>query len=140
MLFASKAAGPSEGVPEELKEVLAALKGTLAYRSYIPAISFVQRAKANPRSFISGSGQINAPHFGGGAEKTMPLTMKWSVNGLSVEGSENGPKEVFLRNFTFNGGASLNTDIQIKVGEKVVVGTSAFGDQGLVVVVTAKVL
>ena len=55
VLFASKAQGPGEDVPEELKDVLGTLKSTLQYKSYTLATSFVQRARGVPITLAAGA-------------------------------------------------------------------------------------
>ena len=40
----------------------------------------------------------------------------------------------------FSGRASVRTDLTLRPGEKVVVGTSSLGDKGLAVVVSASVV
>lgn len=74
----------------------------------------------------------------------------WSINALAVEAPEGGPALFTLRGFSLevqeNGStmsrnvAYLTTDVSLRDGEKVVVGTTAFKDKGLIVVLTARLV
>lgn len=141
VLFASKAQGTNEDVPAELRDVLGTLKSTLQYKSYTLATSFVQRAAAGSSNF-GGRGEIAAATASGN-----PLKLDWSINQYQIETPMEGPSSLKLSKFLLhasdqNAGilASILTDLTLKDGEKVVVGTSVLKDRGLIVVLTAKVL
>lgn len=151
VLIASKQEGPSEGLPEDLKGVVATLKGTLNYRSYTLATSFLQRAK-DGSEFVRGLGQVEVPARAGKAEQA-PATLKfeWQIRTLKLDAAAEGPAILSLGEFSLTCSevlptreiaslANLRTDLSLKDGEKVVVGTSAFKDKGLIVVVTATVM
>jgi len=152
VLFAFKAQGPSEAFPEELKDVLGTLKSTLQYKSYTLAASFVQRATAgsyNLRGMGDTSISITTPK---GVTNSDPLIFRWDISNLQLETPTDGPATLKLNAFDLRatereriGGRSediaiIRTDLNIKDGEKVVVGTSVLKDRGLIVVLTAKVL
>ncbi len=149
VLFASNQDGPSEGVPADLKEVLASLKSTLKYRSYSHASTFVQRASEGTYN-LNGRGQVELsqrPSKPGNASVNMD--MQWRVGRLRTEGASDSELGIAFEGFSlvaeerggaFPGSARVGTDIALKPGEKVVVGTSTLRDQGLIVVLTAKVL
>jgi hypothetical protein len=83
----------------------------------------------------------------GEAEKKAPgkaMQLEYHINSLSLEQGENGPATVKLDGFGLSlageGRAQLKTDVTLRDGEKVVVGTSTVKDRGLVVVVSARVI
>lgn len=149
ILFASKAATSDATVPDELKDVLTSLKSTLSYRSYTPVASFVQRA-ADGAEVVEGQGQaemaIRTPK---GEAQTMPLTLKWGIYHLTVSNGPDGKPAISFPKFelsayeslgTGQGArlASIETNLSMKDGEKIVVGTSMIRDKALIVVLTAK--
>ncbi len=145
VLFASKTQGPSEEFPEELRDVLVTLKSTLQYKSYTLATSFVQRAAVSSNNF-GGMGEIAAAGASG-ANPSNPLKLKWGIYQCQIETPAEGPSSLKLSKFLLQASdqsagilASVLTDLSLKDGEKVVVGTSVLKDRGLIVVLTAKVL
>lgn len=150
VLFASKAEGAGGEVPEELKDVLASLKGTLSYRSYTPAASFVQRAKAGAMH-LEGRGETEMPFTASnGSKATRPIDFHWKIRQAVLDAPSESAPHISLSEFEFSSGemvrdhheeiASMRTDLSLKDGDKVVVGTSVLKDRGLIVVLTAKVL
>jgi hypothetical protein len=152
VLFASKQEGPSEGVPDELKEVLAALKSTLSYRSYTLGTTFVQRAASGSLPFTQGGrGQVEVKvAHPKGERETTPVRLDWAISELQLEATPSGPANLILNKFDFTASegvgaantdlARMRTNLSMKDGEKVVVGTTTIKDKGLIVVLTAKVL
>ncbi|MBS1785677.1 MAG: hypothetical protein JST24_09645 [Acidobacteria bacterium] len=151
ILFATKQESAGAAVPDELKDVLDSLKSTLAYRSYTPVASFVQRA-ADGAEVVEGQGQaemtIRTPK---GEAQAMPLILKWGIYHLAVATGPDGKPAISFPKFELsayeslgsNQGArlaSIETNLAMKDGDKVVVGTSMIRDKALVVVVTAKIV
>lgn len=147
VLLAAKAEGSSEGFPEELKDVLKSLRATLAFRSFTPLTSFVQRVK-NGGSGVGSDATLDAAGFAEAGEKgATRLRVEWQARDLEITPAGPAGAMVSLRDFraevSVQGSpvrAAVGTDLTLKDGEKVVVGTTALKDKGLIVVVTAKVL
>ena len=150
VLLASKQDGAGSPVPEEIQDALASLKSTLNYRSYTPIAAFVQRA-ADGLDFIPGSGTAEMPVKTSRGEVQMEtIDLGWNLQRLNLS-EVDGKTEISVRRFEVetwehvgNGhGASLAriaTNLTMKSGEKVVVGTSMIRDKALIVVLTAKTL
>jgi hypothetical protein len=150
VLFASKAAVSEAGLPPDLQEVVKQLKGTLAYRGYTLAASFVQRVGVNGDRTIYGRGQLEGNALATEEAKGSPqLFVDWeSDRVVSLEPKADGPGRYFLRKFYFllrerRGTenlelARMSSDINLKEGEKVVVGTTVVKDRGLIVVLSAR--
>jgi hypothetical protein len=146
VLLASSRSDAAASYPEDLKEVVAALRGTLLYKSYTLVTTFVERVKDRAR-WVTASGVAALPAPEG---KEAPTTLQIDVDarGLTIEPGAAGAGVVRLENFSltasgirgFTGRASVRTDLSLRPGEKVVVGTSSLGDRGLVVVVSATVV
>ena len=72
------------------------------------------------------------------------MQLEYHINALSLEPREVGSANVKLDGFALSlvgeGRAQLRTDVTLRDGEKVVVGTSTVQDRGLVVVVSARII
>lgn len=147
VLFAHKTEGPSEGFPEELKEVLKSLKSTLAFRSFTPVTSFVNRVRDDSNQ-MSGAATLDVRDLGEPGDKgPARLRVEYRAQRLKMEGAAQEPARISIYGFFAKVGvidtpvsSELRTDLTLKDGEKVVVGTSTLKDRGLIVVITAKVL
>lgn len=143
-LLASNVDGGSNQIPREIADAVNQLRSTLTYKNYYLASSIVQRTKASGRG-IAGDGnvEIGSPLF----RDLTVLQYVLRADGVNVSGSP-GTSMVDLRNFSFElstspgagGRAAIRSDLNLKEGEKVVVGTASLKDKALVLVVTAKVI
>jgi type II secretory pathway component GspD/PulD (secretin) len=148
VLVASNEEAAAGRFPEDLKEAVAALKTTLTYRSYSLASSFVQRVRDGARE-IQGQGVTDlapVPSAGEVQKKAAgkAMQLEYRISSLSLGPGENGSVTVKLDGFWLtlvgDGRAQLKTDVTLRDGEKVVVGTSTVQDKGLVVVISARVI
>jgi len=142
VLLASNSETGGGRLPEDLKEAVGALKSTLTYRGYALVGSFVERVRDGARG-IRGEGVTDIGDSGEkSARKAMQL--EYQINSLVLEPSEKGPTTLRLDGFYFTltggGRAQLRTDVTVRDGEKVIVGTSTVQDKGLVVVVSCRVI
>ncbi len=149
VLFASKQPAVEGSVPEELQPVIKALKGALAYRGYTLAATFVQRWDLSSNFMIQGRGLVDGANLGFGTTKDpLLLRIEWEAtqafgNAPKLTGSSlQIPKfQLILEERNGSGNqAKIETSVNLKEGEHVVVGTSVIKDQGLIVVLTAKLL
>lgn len=147
VLFASNSGGPEGSYPEELRDVLKALKSTLTYRSYTLAATVVQRAQEG-RGGVQGGGATEILTTGAkGETHSMSLPFHFMINAFKIETPTSGPVVINLERLKFyfaavpaEWQADFLTDLSLKDGEKVVVGTSTLRDRGVVLVVTAHLL
>ena len=128
--------------PEELKEAVAALKSTLAYKNYSLAGSFVQRVRDGARG-LSGEGVTEVgPTTNLKANHAMQL--EYRIGQISLDQPAGGSASIRLDGFSLvlvgDGRAQLKTDATLREGEKVVLGTSTVRDRALVVVVSGRVI
>lgn len=142
VLVASNAPEASTPFPEELKDVISALKSALQYKSYTLAGSFVQRVRDGARG-VRGEGVTELGEAGGKGEK-QTMQLEYQIQQLSVGPRETGPALLKLDGFYFSlvggGRAQIRTDVSLRDSEKVVVGTSTVRDKGLAVVLSARVI
>lgn len=147
VLFASNSPVHGSDYPEELRDVLGALKSTLTYRTYTLAATLVQRAQEGSRGiFAKGATEVRFTE-GKGGEQAMPLPFAFQIDAFKVETPTAGPSVLKLDGFSFEfysntpgWQARMRTDLSLRDGEKVVVGTSTLKDRGVVIVVTARLL
>ena len=129
-------------LPEELKEAVAALKSTLAYKNYSLAGSFVQRVRDGARG-LSGEGVTEVGPTAN-LKATRAMQLEYRINQLSLEQPAGGAASIRLDGFSLalagDGRAQLKTDATLREGEKVVLGTSTVRDRALVVVVSGRVI
>ena len=158
VLFASKQPVTKGGVPEELQGVIKSLKSSLAYQSYTLAASFIQRWNPSSGRQIEGIGRIDGSALTlGTAKEPSQLRLEWSASPstgieqrMKAEATLQIPRFQFIAteeyDFTTDKGsrsgkrnvAQMETSVNLKEGEHVVVGTSMIRDHGLIVVLTAR--
>jgi hypothetical protein len=152
VLVASATSGSAGGatvqVPPDLKDVLTQLRETLSYRNYELVISIVQRLTETPyRLHGRGTAEISQSP---GADGSLTLPYEYFVNSVTAASTSTGAPIIQIGEFTFSTGFTLTTKIDnrtqvqtalnLRHGEKVVVGTATLGDRALIVVLTAKLL
>ncbi len=121
-------------IPDALTPVVQSLKSTLTYKHYTLAGTFLQRAKGG---VLMGRGSLNSQ---AGADKKYGCN--WLSTPFEVEQAAGQPTCFSLGNFNFETNPSdvrLRSNLRIKDGETVVVGTSVQDDKGLILVLSAKV-
>jgi Bacterial type II/III secretion system short domain len=153
VLIASNTGGNSGGtttgqVPAELKDVLTQLRETLSYRNYEVAASVVQRLTETPRGLRGkGTTKISASTNAAG---NMDLPYEYLINSVTLASTATGGAPVIqIGEFSFSTGLTsttldnrtqVQTALNLRDGEKVVVGTAALGDRALIIVLTAKLI
>ncbi len=146
VLIASNTAGTgdtSAQVPAELKEVLTQLRGTLNYRNYELAASVVQRLTESGRDWQgAGTAEVSSGNPG---VPNLTLPYRYIIRAVSLAQNPTGPPTVQISEFTFTtsseqNNAQVQTALNLRDGEKVVVGTATIRSRALVIVLTAKVL
>ena len=153
VLIASNIEGASNQRPEELKDVVKQLQSTLTYKNYYLLTSIVQRTTTGymGRTPIEGAGlaTAGAPLFSGKSEASAQYSY-W-IQGIYPE-SNVAVSPIVVRAFSFSikgasaadelllGSAKINTNLSVRDGEQVVVGTANLKDKALILVLSAKVI
>lgn len=142
VLIASNAGGTATDVPADLKDVLTQLRGTLNYRNYELAASIVQRLTETPRG-LQGSGVAELPSINPGTPNSA-MPYEYYLNNVSLVQNASGAASVQVAEFTFvtldKERARVQTALNLRDGEKVVVGTATIRNRALVIVLTAKLI
>jgi len=147
VLLASNAGAATVEVPAELKDVLAQLRGTLNYKNYELATSVVQRLTETPRGLHGkGTAEISRSPANSGI---MVLPFEYQINTVTLSMTSTGAPIIQIAEFIFSTGMTGNTidnrtqvqtALNLRDGEKVVVGTATLGDRALIIVLTAKLI
>ena len=151
VLLASNKAGTSNEYPADLKDVIGELQKTLNFKEYTLLTSIVQRtreSRGTRSSYLDGRGSAEVPwpnpNVPGGIEKRIS-NYSFSANSVALTASPSGAARFSLASFTFlcqfpGTEARIHSDVRMRDGERVVVGTAGFSDKALILVMTARVL
>lgn len=142
VLIASNEGSTTTEVPADLKDVLTQLRGTLNYRNYDLAASIVQRL-TETSGILRGSGIAELPSNNAGTPNAS-IPYDYSIHNVSVVQNATGPASVQIGDFMFvteeKGHARVQTSLNLRDGEKVVVGTATIRNRALVIVLAAKLV
>ncbi|HSP61685.1 MAG TPA: hypothetical protein VLQ90_01750 [Pyrinomonadaceae bacterium] len=151
VLLASNKEGASNQYPADLKDVITELQKTLSFKEYTLLTSIVQRTRESrgPRgSYLDGRGSAEVtwpnPNVPLGTDRRMS-NYQFSATSVALTSSPAGAAEIQLGDFYFTLSvpgteARIHSDVRMRDGEKVVVGTAGFSDKALILVMTARVL
>jgi hypothetical protein len=149
VLLASNKQGISNEYPADLKDVIAELQKTLNFKDYSLLTSIVQRtreSRGTRNSYLDGRGsaEVAWPDPSGGTVKRIS-NYQYYANSVALTPASSGAAEIQLGEFTFSLSvpgteARIHSDVRMRDGEKVVVGTAGFSDKALILVMTARVL
>jgi hypothetical protein len=154
LLLASDQEASASPVPADLEGVVKQLKTTFALKSFRTLDTFVVRSREKGNGVVKGLARLDA-------DAPQPSTFTFSyraasilsdergrlirIDGLKLDADilvktqeQGGPSAVSYQNVD----AGFNTDIDVREGQKVVVGKAAIGgtNNALILVITAKVL
>jgi len=150
VLLASNKEGASNPYPADLKDVIGELQKTLNFKEYTLLTSIVQRTRESrgPRSsYLDGRGSAEVawpnPNVPVGFEKRIS-NYSFSATSVALTSSQSAT-EIQLGDFYFTLSvpgteARIHSDVRMRDGERVVVGTAGFSDKALILVMTARVL
>jgi len=148
VLIASNAPGGTNQYPADLRDAVGQLQSTLNFKSYYLLTSIIQRAKDRPDyapGIIQGEGiaQIELP----GETARRDFNYHFQANSLTLSTSSAGVTTMQLGNFRFRldggeagGRAVISSDVGVRDGEKVVVGTAGLRDKALILVMSARLI
>ncbi|HXG93785.1 MAG TPA: hypothetical protein VNN73_15680 [Blastocatellia bacterium] len=144
ILIASNVEGVTSQAPSDLSDVLKQLQATLNYKNYTNIATVVQRVRDGAR-VVQLNGQAEIPGSIGGRDRSLNSAYEYQVQAVNLTSDASGGNTVQLRDTTFNfggeaGSARIRTDLSLRSGEKVVVGTATLGNKGLILVLSARSL
>jgi type II secretory pathway component GspD/PulD (secretin) len=132
---------PAAEMPAELKDVITELRGTLTYKNYELITSVLQRLTETNRG-LNGSGLAQVP---GTQTGVITAQYEYFVNQLSFVPTASGAQAIQIQDFSFTLQGEgmrgrVQTALNLKDGEKVVVGTATINDRALIVVLIPKIV
>jgi len=151
VLLASNQQTTLNQYPADLKDAIAELQRTLNYKEYYLMTSIVQRtrdSRGERAGYLQGSGsaEIGWPSTSapGGAVRRL-LNYQFDASSIALNATQSGGLEIQLGKFDFSLSvpgniARIHSDVKIREGEKVIVGTAGFNDTALILVMTARVI
>lgn len=151
VLLASNKEGTPDQYPTDLKDVIAELQKTLSYKGYSLLTSIVQRTRESRGvrpGYLEGRGSAEVAWPSGttpGGSDKRNSSYQFYANSIALSSSPTGVVEIQLGDFAFTlqapgSEAKIRSDVRMRDGEKVVVGTAGFNDKALILVMTARVL
>src|SRR5712692_11099521 len=151
VLLASNKEGASNQYPADLKDVIAELQKTLNFKDYTLLTSIVQRTRESRRTYpgyLEGRGSAEvawpSPSSATGTERRIS-NYQFFASSIALTSTTSGGVDIQLGEFTFSLSvpgteAKIHSDVRMRDGDKVVVGTAGFSDKALILVMTARVL
>jgi hypothetical protein len=136
-------------LPPDLNDVMKQMQNTFAFKDYQLVATIVQRAKTHRyqgRSAVYGQGdsiwlETYKGEDGNSQKVQGNAAYKYQVNGIEVSSTSSGGAKIQLDNFSFEfGKATVQTNLEVRDGEKLVVGTASWGNKAMILVLTAKVI
>jgi len=150
VLLASNQATTLTQYPADLKDAIAELQKTLNYKEYYLMTSIVQRtrdSRGERAGYLQGSGsaEIGWPSGSAAAAMKRIITYQFDASSIALSTNPSGGFEIQLGRFDFSlavpgNVAKIHSDVRIREGEKVIVGTAGFNDTALILVMTARVI
>jgi type II secretory pathway component GspD/PulD (secretin) len=143
VLLASNVAGAGLDAPAELKDVLTELRGTLNYKNYDLIASVVQRL-TETSSVLQGNGTAEVSS-GNAGTPNLVMPYDYYIRSVSLVPNPGGTQSMQIGDFAFTSStgsdrARIQTALNLRDAEKVVVGTATIRNRALIVVLTAKLL
>ena len=151
VLLASNQTTTLNQYPADLKDAIAELQKTLNYKEYYLMTSIVQRtrdSRGERCGYLQGSGSAEI----GWPSNTAPdravrriINYQFDACSIALSTNPSGGFEIQLGRFDFSlsvpgNVAKIHSDVRIREGEKVIVGTAGFNDTALILVMTARVI
>ena len=143
VLIASNAGSATTDVPANLKDVVTQLRGTLNYRNYDLVASAVQRLTETSATLI-GNGVAEVSSLNPGTPNAA-MPYEYHVRQTSLVQNTAGAPSLQIGQFAFRTlsdreNARIETALNLRDGEKVVVGTATLRSRALVIVLTASLV
>jgi hypothetical protein len=151
ILIATSTASASGQFPAEVNDVIKQLQTTLSYKNYSLMTSAVLRTKEGPTG-VNNKGVADFRLITEGAARNAPIFYEYFARQIKIDGNTPNSSSIQIGNFTFSmripietttgqinyERVGFETPVNIREGEKVVVGTTTMQDKGVIVVLTAR--
>jgi hypothetical protein len=153
ILIATNGAASPNQFPQEVSDVVKQLQTTLNYKSYSLMTSAVLRTKEGSTG-ISNKGVADFKFVTEGAARNSPIIYEYIGRQIKIDGTAPNASSIQVGSFNFSmripietapgvinyERVGFETPVNMREGEKVVVGTTTMQEKGLIVVLSAKIL
>lgn len=148
VLIASNVEGVASQYPNDLGDVVKQMQAMLNYKNYTNLATVVQRVRVGTRNLgMNGAAEVPASILGTGGQP-LPASYDYRAFSIALATDSSGGYVVQLSGNQFNfrgngpgiGQAEIRTDLSLRNGEKVVVGTATLGNKGLILVLSARII
>lgn len=147
VLIASNVDGIPSQYPGDLGDVVKQLQAMLNYKNYSTLATVVQRVRAGSRNIgMNGTAEVSAALLG--RQNAGTALYEYRAHDMALVTDSSGGYVVQLGDNEFNfqgnssevGRAHIRTDLTLRNGEKIVVGTTTLGNKGLILVLSARII
>lgn len=144
VLIASQGQQSGNDYPKAIDDVVKQLQANLNFKSYQLLTTIVQRVRLGGGVSSGGNAIL--------ADKSFASNYDFTIGRINSENETGNVSPLLLRDVSLRavglntpdgqnpGNAQLRTDLKLRDGEKVVVGTASLRDKALILVLTAKVI
>ncbi len=138
--------GPSVDLPPEIKNAIGQLQNTLSFKSFTLLAPIVQRTREGSDGF-AGTGEVSDVQIARSGSADVGhyfVAYSYGTKGVSQSTDSSGTTRLDLEHFVFEltgqlGKARIESNLSLRDGEQVVVGTAMLRNgQALVLVLSAK--
>jgi hypothetical protein len=144
VLIASQAVEGGSDYPKAIEDVVKQLQANLNYKNYRLLTTVVQRTKLGGQVSSSGMASLTDKSvistYNFEIRRVMPVNKEGELSQLSLDGISLRLQGMPSPDGQHIGNATINTELRIRDGEKVVVGTASLRDKALVLILTTKIL
>ncbi len=144
VLIASNAAGVTSQYPQDIADVVKQLQTSFDYKSYTNIATMTQRVREGGFN-AHGTGRTDIPAAFLGTTQPQTGNIEYAIQNMSINPEAGGNLSFQIRQFHLRlagssavGSTNIQTGLTIRNGEKVVVGTTALGNNSLILVLTAR--
>jgi type II secretory pathway component GspD/PulD (secretin) len=153
ILIATNAATSTNQFPSELNDVIKQLQTTLSYKTYYVMTSAVLRTKEG-QAGVENKGVADFKLVTEGAARNSPIIYVYSARQVKIDGTSPSNSAIQIGRFNFSmripietspgvinyESVGFETPVNMREGERVVVGTTTMQDKGLIVVLSARII
>lgn len=142
----------ADPLPTDIQKVVKELQSTLNYKNYFPVTAIVHRGLLYSVAGVNNAGGVKGQAVVSNALFERPVTLPYELrfDSVSPESRTEDNGRIYIRSFSFDigggndilltGQSRISTNLTLREGEQVVVGTSSLKDKGLILVLSVKVI
>jgi type II secretory pathway component GspD/PulD (secretin) len=151
IMIASNDQLPDDDFPTSLRPVVSQLKNTFNYRHYKLVTPILHRARLNQKNSTLYQSSGNSTYQMAGSAGATKVNYQYGYQEINLEAAGSGRPSVLIRNFRFEldgkgdesgaalGNALIASNLSIRDGESLVVGSASLRDRAVIIVLSLRV-